>query len=290
MRPEANLRRRGGRSSPGFSGPLASSGSLVAPLHRWRGERRNHIRHHQPPKLTVRESGAGPGCGLVDVRGTDEADKERLIRWGSRHVQPLDHPEHSWFSEFDGGDALSEAFPGFWKLFVDRDWNPSLRRTIDCYVQSNSSPITTGVVLAQAALESLGFRVDHEKGGGKSPSKKWKFVKGLKKALRALDLGVDDQIPSRLGSLGAVAAREGWSDGPMAIAKIRNDLVHGERYFAEIPFEAQWDAWRLGCWYIELILLRRIGFVGRYSSRLARPGESPFKRVPWVGDGEDAEH
>ena len=37
MRPEANLQRRGGRSSPGFSGQLASPGSLVAPLHRWRG-------------------------------------------------------------------------------------------------------------------------------------------------------------------------------------------------------------------------------------------------------------
>ena len=37
MRPEANQRRRGGRSSPDFSGPLASSRSLVAPLQRWRG-------------------------------------------------------------------------------------------------------------------------------------------------------------------------------------------------------------------------------------------------------------
>ena len=37
MRPEANLKRRDDRRSPGFSGPLASSGSLVGPLHRWRG-------------------------------------------------------------------------------------------------------------------------------------------------------------------------------------------------------------------------------------------------------------
>ncbi len=60
MRLETNLQRQGGRSSPGFSGLLASSGSLVAPLQRWRGRRRNRIRHHQPQELTVRESGAGP--------------------------------------------------------------------------------------------------------------------------------------------------------------------------------------------------------------------------------------
>ena len=62
MPPEANLQRRGGRSSPGFSGPLASSGSLVASLQRWREQRRNNITHHQPQQLTVRESGAGPYC------------------------------------------------------------------------------------------------------------------------------------------------------------------------------------------------------------------------------------
>ena len=61
MRLEANLRRRGVRSSPGFSGLLASSTSLVTPLHRWKSEKRNHIRHHQSQEPTVRESGATPG-------------------------------------------------------------------------------------------------------------------------------------------------------------------------------------------------------------------------------------
>ena len=60
MRPETNLQRRSGRSSPGFSGPLASSSSLVAPLQRWRRKKRNHITHHKPQNLTVRDNGAGP--------------------------------------------------------------------------------------------------------------------------------------------------------------------------------------------------------------------------------------
>ena len=50
MLPEANRQRRGWPKLSSFSGLLASSGSLVTPLHRWRGEKRNHIRHHQPQK------------------------------------------------------------------------------------------------------------------------------------------------------------------------------------------------------------------------------------------------
>ena len=42
MQPEANPRRRGNDSAPGFFGLLASSGSLVAPIQRRREERRTY--------------------------------------------------------------------------------------------------------------------------------------------------------------------------------------------------------------------------------------------------------
>ena len=60
VQPEANLQRRSGESSPGFSRLPASSASLVAPLDRWRGGKRNYIRHYQPQELIGREGGAGP--------------------------------------------------------------------------------------------------------------------------------------------------------------------------------------------------------------------------------------
>ena len=65
MRPDANLQLRSGRSSPGFSRSLLPSASLVAPLHRLKSERRNHIIHHQPQQQTVRESGAAPSRHLI---------------------------------------------------------------------------------------------------------------------------------------------------------------------------------------------------------------------------------
>ena len=60
MRPEAKVQRRGDRSAPDFSWPFASSAMYVASLTGMTRDKRNHIRHHQPQKPTVRESGAGP--------------------------------------------------------------------------------------------------------------------------------------------------------------------------------------------------------------------------------------
>ena len=69
MRPEAKVQRRGDRSAPDFSWLFASSAMYVASLTGMTREKRNHIRHHQPQKPTVRESGVAPDrlVGLAGV-------------------------------------------------------------------------------------------------------------------------------------------------------------------------------------------------------------------------------
>ena len=57
---EATVQRRGNRSAPDFSWLFASSVMYVASLTGMTREKRNHIRHHQPQKPTVRESGVAP--------------------------------------------------------------------------------------------------------------------------------------------------------------------------------------------------------------------------------------
>ena len=60
MRPEAKVQRRGDRNAPDFSWLFASSAMYLASLREMTREKRNHIRHHQPQKPTVRESGVAP--------------------------------------------------------------------------------------------------------------------------------------------------------------------------------------------------------------------------------------
>ena len=67
MRPEATVQRRGNRSAPDFSWLFASSVMYVASLTGMTREKRNHIRHHQPQKPTVRESGVAPSCLAIVV-------------------------------------------------------------------------------------------------------------------------------------------------------------------------------------------------------------------------------
>ena len=69
MRPEAKVQRRGDRSAPDFSWLFASSAMYVASLREMTREKRNHIRHHQPQKPTVRESGVAPMRGGLAYRG-----------------------------------------------------------------------------------------------------------------------------------------------------------------------------------------------------------------------------
>ncbi len=217
----------------------------------------------------------GAACGLTLVKAIDEKGEELSITWGSNYVEPWNENRHSWLAQFDGGDSLSEAFPEFWKLFAEKEekgWNDTIRRAIDWYLNSNNSAIHVGVVLAQAALESLSYRINQKK---VEP-----IAKALKMALK--EVGIDDGIPSHCLHLKELAERNNWTHGPKAITKIRNDIVHAENQYGCIRVEAHLDAWHLSLWYIELILLRKFEYDGRYKNLLIVGGEDPFDHVPWA--------
>ena len=75
-------------------------------------------------------------------------------------------------------------------------------------------------------------------------------------------------------------------NGPTAIRKLRNDLVHAKKHYPDSP-EAQMDALRLGQWYVELSLLKKFQYHGRYKNRLAKSGENPLQLVPWAKEDPD---
>ena len=216
----------------------------------------------------------GAACGLTLVKEIDGSDEKRSILWGTSYVEPWNEKRHSWLTLIDGGDSLSTAFPGFWELFAEKEWNNVIRWAIDWYLNSNNGAIHVGIVLAQAALESLSYRINQ------------KMVKPITKALKLAlkEVGIDDGMPSHCASLKTVAEQEGWTDGPTAITRIRNEIVHPEKRQGCIPVDAQLNSLHLSLWYIELMLLRKMRYCGRYKNRLNATGENAFDRVPWVHD------
>lgn len=224
----------------------------------------------------------GAGCGLTLVKATYPDGRETILEWGTSHTDPWKCGYDTWLPTIiDGGNNICNAFPGFWDLFDDPDWKDVLLRAIDWYLNSKSGPFHAGIILVQAALESLCCKIVGPK--GRDPT--GDFLSESVGQIR-----IRTAMPSSCRSLAKFFEKCSHigGDGPKAIVELRNDLVHAKKNYDDNA-EAQIDALRLGQWYIELILLKTIKYHGRYRNRLAIAGESPFEMVPWEkGDVETA--
>ena len=61
------------------------------------------------------------------------------------------------------------------------------------------------------------------------------------------------------------------------VVEIRNTVVHPSHKYGKISARAYYEAWNLGQWYFELMLLSRCQARGEYSNRLTQK---------WVGEVE----
>lgn len=216
----------------------------------------------------------GSGCGLTLVNAIDSDGGKTILEWGTSHTETWNNARMTWLPMSNGGDCLANLFPGFWKLCGDLDWKNTLFAAVDWYLNANNSPFHVGIVLAQAALESLCYKIVGPRTAGSTGEY-------LSKSIQKI--GLRTTIPPscrNLDNLFKDCSRVG-RDGPKAIAKLRNDLVHAKKKYHNTA-EAQMDALRLGLWYIEMILLKECDYHGRYRNRLAIAGESPIENVPWT--------
>ena len=219
----------------------------------------------------------GTSCSLSSIEGKDQYGQQSWVRWGPHHVAPWNNRQ-SWFRQHGGDDILSELFPRFWCLFDSGDeWKRTILRTIDWYLLSNESATHTGLILTQAALEHLsnqilGRRKKHGEGAGKF----------IREALEQLSL--ETEIPPSCIRLRNLQQANRWDGGPNALVKLRNDLVHPDVNLGDISHNAHHDAWNLGQWYIEMLLLSKLGYQGSYVNRLAtwHNEVEAILPVPWA--------
>ena len=71
------------------------------------------------------------------------------------------------------------------------------------------------------------------------------------------------------------------------VSRIRNNVVHPEDRIGSLTVETQLEARNLSQWYIELMLLKQFGYLGRYWNRLRVAGESSTEYMPWVRNTEE---
>ena len=228
----------------------------------------------------------GGDCGVTLITGRDENDDPAWEQWGT-------YPAYPWFDlsswldhRLNNDDALSTAFPGFWRKVGQTTGVPDhpVRVALYWYLRSNeSNALQAGIILTQAALERLACQL--------LPNERYKTLNSAARKIRAVlqEKGIDTVIPQCCKELRMVRKTKGFCDGPEILSEIRNDLVHAKMR-TNVCLEAYLEARDLGQWYVELLLLRLFEYTGQYANRLAYEYEGRWKPeiVPWAQLVEEA--
>ena len=213
--------------------------------------------------------------------GFDGPGEKVWEEWISRSADRW-HPVDGWFDASARQD-LSEVFSGFMKRWQDAVWQEPARLSISWYIESNTpTSVQSGIVLTQVGLELLAWVSFVEDSHTVSPDGFDKLPASDRLRLLLSRCGIPLDIPSRFKDLLALAKRRGWNDGPRALTELRNGIVHPKkrRSGAGAGQEAT-DAWWLGLWYLELVLLHLFEFNGDYSNRLKDRDSGDLDPVPW---------
>jgi len=188
------------------------------------------------------------------------------------------------------GTSLKNAFPGFWQWW--QSWGKSAKLAIYWYLHSNRNAGGTegSIVLAQAALELLSWIKLVEKGSiTEEDFNRGRFRSTSRKINQLLkECGIPQDIPSEFIELAEFESQLHHSNnnGAYAFVELRNSITHSEpnnrSRFTNTSAEAIQEAWILGLWYVEMVILKLCDYNESYFNRIQKVGYSgDLKYVPW---------
>jgi hypothetical protein len=194
-------------------------------------------------------------------------EKPPVVTWARRL---------SWFDPSDPG-CLQRAFPALLHRWKDPHQREVVRRVTYLHSEANRRGIEPSLIVAQAALELLAWQVlVVERATISRPA----FDRLPAADMLRLLLTVSEiplAIPPELASLRTYAKSKSATDGPEALTQLRNLWVHPpKRSFAPSSYELG-DAWQLIQWYVDLAMLRWLGYQGTFTSRITHRVDA----VPW---------
>jgi len=232
-------------------------------------------------------------CGpVLAVSRVDHADVWR--QWACPHLTPWKYVE-TWFPLYDafgGTSEISRAFRGFTAKWKSGLWKEPIKNSIHWYVESNvgAGGIEGAIVLAQTALELLSWLYLVE-----DPITRRLSIGNFNERMDAAErirqllssLGIPTVIPASLDNLCSEAVNLNAGDGPQAIARLRNAIVHPKKTKRDTVLHlsalARIEAWKLGLWYVEMALLHLFGYEGAYYQRFLSGWPDEARAiVPWV--------
>jgi len=188
----------------------------------------------------------------------------------------------SWFDP-NNGKSLPNLFKSFTSIYFKDDWENYLKTAIYWYINANaqSSGADGSIIIIQAALERLSWAhyVNNTKSISSDGFSKMKASDQIRLLLTYANITL--AVPESLESLHSFS-KEFNFDGPEAFTYIRNRLVHPpkgkeKKYISKVIGEC----WILSLWYLELVILKFLGYNEQYSNRLKRQWLGEVELVPW---------
>lgn len=223
--------------------------------------------------------------------GYDSMDLLIWKQWAVSNAAPWSNAQ-SWSRGLISRD-IAAVFPGFscwWQ-----EWGNSAKIVIHWYLESlaQAGAVEGACILEYAALELLGwviFENEFTEDQSLKNGRKFKYPSQKLNHLLA-NSSVPQAIPVELDNMIAlVACNKEWeNNAAFAFCEIRNNITHAslenrKRLLEDMPFKVRREAWELGLWYLELILLHLFNYKGQYFNRLPKGlryyGE--LEHVPWV--------
>ena len=193
-----------------------------------------------------------------------------------------------WCTEYLVATALPKLATGFARISEDEAMEKILDRGITHLLAIEGRLVLdVRIPVACSGLELLGWAALQRNG--------WIATDALSKlpasAVLRLVLhwaGIPDAIPNHLKALQSRSSRVGQPDwaGPEVLFNIRNALVHPPKRLdnPEWPDPTELvEAWQLATWYLELLVLRILGYDGQYRSSLYLDRWiNDLEHVPWA--------
>lgn len=224
----------------------------------------------------------GAWCNPICSVGFDADGHKVWESWASPQ-KPWSSALQSWFSRRHG-KQLEEFFPCFMNLWQNPNWQTTLREIIYWYVKANDSDqgIDVGIMLTQTAIERLSFeRIVNTKHlltmhefKSRNASDRFRLL------FSDLNIKFLDILPKDC-PLDKLATTLRLDDLPHALTEVRNSLVHPYHRYRGRFKESYFDAWRLGLWYLELVILAVCGYSGTYQNRITAEWVWDVEDVPW---------
>ena len=225
---------------------------------------------------------AGQEIGVGPVVGVDAAGRVVWADWYAPRFRP---EQSAW--RWCPRDQVNQALPALATGLSSLADDPALQQVVDragrhLLAANGPEVLDVRIPVACSGLELLGWAVlqRHQwltrDGLGRLPA-------SARVRLLLQWAGIPVELPTQFGALAARRGRLGQPDaaGPEVLFDVRNNLVHPPRRIEEPEWpdrDQLLEAWQLATWYLELTVIRLLGYQGEYVSRLRLGG--------WIGDTE----